>query len=100
MAQPAAVDESNQLVTCWCCGNEFPEASVVRLGRHPEACVCLGCARYLHLKANARRDAQHPSLASRGRDVLRSGRTLVIRRGWHQRPLIGRPLRWLGRHLP
>jgi hypothetical protein len=34
------------------------------------------------------------------RDQLRSARRVVMQRHWHQRPVIGKPLRWLGRRLP
>jgi hypothetical protein len=44
--------------------------------------------------------ARRPSPATRVRDRLRAARQLVIRRGWHRAPVIGRPLRWLGRRLP
>jgi len=85
---------------CWCCGTAYPESELVRLGNHPEVGVCLPCAHYLHQQARARDDARHPSPASRVRDQLRSVRHLAIARGWHRTPVIGRPLRWLGRHLP
>ena len=72
----------------------------MRLGNHPEVAVCLRCAHYLHQQARAREDALRPSIASRLRDELRRERRLVMDRQWHQRPVIGRPLRWLGRYLP
>ena len=100
MSQAVAVDEVDDLVACWCCGDEYPAAAVIHLGSHPEVGVCLGCARYLHLQANARRDALHRSPAARVRDKLRAGRGLVIRRGWHRKPFIGAVVRWLGRHTP
>jgi hypothetical protein len=62
--------------------------------------VCLACAHFLHQRAGEREDALHPSFAGRLRDSARSARRLVMRRGWHQHPLLGRPLRWLGRRLP
>jgi len=40
------------------------------------------------------------SIASRLRDGLRWARRVVMDHHWHQRPVIGRPLRWLGRYLP
>jgi hypothetical protein len=85
---------------CWCCGRQFPPDRLVRLGSHPEVAVCLGCAHFLHRQARRRADAQHASIAGRLRDVLRGGRRVVVERGWHQRPVLGRPLRWLGRYLP
>jgi hypothetical protein len=101
-AAPAAVAEGAEdgMVRCWCCGQQRPAAQVVYLGSHPEVAVCLGCAHFLHQRARAREDELRPSLSGRGRDVLRAGRELVIRRGWHQLPGVGRLLRWAGRRLP
>jgi hypothetical protein len=85
---------------CWCCGRRYPSEQLVRLGSHPEVAVCFACAHFLHQQAGQREDALRPSIAGRLRDGLRRGRRVVIERQWHRRPLIGRPLRWLGRHLP
>jgi hypothetical protein len=76
------------------------ESSVVRLGEHPEAAVCFGCAHFLHQRARAQEDAARPSLGARARDLLRAARELVIRRGWHTLPVIGPMLRSLGSRLP
>jgi len=62
--------------------------------------VCRGCAHFLHQRARAQEDAVRPSPAARARDLLRAARELVIRRGWHDRPVIGPLLRRLGTHLP
>lgn len=91
---------ADELATCWCCGQQKPDVQVVHLGNHPEVVVCLRCAHFLHQQAWSREDAAHPSLATRGRDVLRAGRQEVMRRGWHRKPIIGTALRWLGRRLP
>jgi hypothetical protein len=85
---------------CWCCGQRYPSERLIRLGSHPEVAVCSACAHFLHQRARQREDALRPSTAGRLRDGLRWGRQVVIERQWHQRPVIGRPLRWLGRHLP
>lgn len=87
-------------VACWCCAWTGPEPGVIRLGNHPEVAVCLRCAHYLHQQARTREDAARPSPAARVRDGLRAGRQLVMRRGWHQKPVIGPALRWLGPRLP
>jgi len=100
MATQSAVPEDTDLIECWCCGRRQPVGSVVRLGNHPEVGVCLRCAHFLHQQAWNREDALHPSVGSWLRDALRSARHAVIQHGWHQRPVIGRPLRWLGQHLP
>lgn len=99
-APPASQADAAETHRCWCCGSDYAEAELVRLGTHPEVRVCLACAHYVHQQARAREDARHPSLATRVRDQLRAARQLVIRRGWHRAPVIGRPLRWLGRRLP
>jgi hypothetical protein len=91
---------SKDLAECWCCGTRQPETSVVRLGNHNEVAVCLRCAHFLHQQARGREDALRPSPAGRARDELRKARRAVNRRGWHQQPVIGRPLRWLGKRLP
>jgi hypothetical protein len=91
---------SGGVAECWCCGRPYPSERLVHLGNHPEVAVCLGCAHVLHQQAAQREDALRPSIPSRARDGLRWGRRVVMDRRWHQRPLIGRPLRWLGRRLP
>jgi len=97
----AVVDESGGGgVRCWCCGQLRSADGVVHLGDHPEVAVCLGCAHFLHQRARAVEDAQHPSAASRARDGLRQARNLVIARRWHEKPVIGPVLRWLGARLP
>ena len=96
----ASVDESDGGVRCWCCGVLQAVEDVVHLGDHPEVAVCLGCAHFLHQRARAVEDAQRPSAASRARNVLRSVRSLVIARRWHEKPGIGPVLRWLDARLP
>jgi hypothetical protein len=78
----------------------FDERALVRLGSHPEVAVCLRCVRFLGRQARARADETRPSLAARARDVARAGRREVMRRSWHNRPLVGPALRWLGQRLP
>jgi hypothetical protein len=99
-AAGAVGDGASGEVACWCCGQRRPEPEVVRLGEHPEVAVCHGCAHFLHQRARAQEDAARPSPATRARDLLRAVRGLVIRRGWHTRPLIGPLLRRLGTRLP
>ncbi|HYU04242.1 MAG TPA: hypothetical protein VEL02_10415 [Jatrophihabitantaceae bacterium] len=99
-AAAAAGSDAAEPLECWCCGTTYQESDLVRLGSHPEVGVCLACAHYLHLQARGREDARRPSLASRVRDQARAARQMVIQRGWQRNRVIGRPLRWLGRHLP
>lgn len=85
---------------CWCCGGEFEERDLVRLGTHPEVGVCVGCARFLQRKAAAREDEQRTSPAAKLRGAVRGVREWVISHGWHRLPVIGRLLHRLDRHLP
>ena len=85
---------------CWCCGKEHPATALLNLGSRPEATVCLWCADFLARRAGERRDRLRPSAAGRVRDVLRSGRRVVMARGWQTLPVVGPILRWLGRYLP
>ena len=100
MTTQPAIEESGGRASCWCCGQEQPETSVVRLGNHPEVAVCLRCAHFLHQQARGREDAQRTSPAARARDGLRAARRFVIRHGWHRKAGIGPLLRRLGRHTP
>ena len=93
-------DFAEQLGECWCCGNEYPDSALLHLGSHPEVTVCLRCWNHLAQRARERQDEATPSLAGRGRHVLRSARRVVMNRGWHQLPVVGPVLRWLGRYLP
>lgn len=100
MTSQRAATGPTDLVECWCCGQRQSERSVVHLGNHPEVSVCLRCAHFLHQQARSREDELATSIASWLRDGLRSARREVMQRGWHQSPVVGRPLRWLGRRLP
>jgi hypothetical protein len=99
-AASAAGGSAEVEISCWCCGQQYRESAVVRLGDHPEVAVCLGCAHFLHQQARRREDAARPSPAARVRDGLRAGRRLVLRRGWQDAPVIGPVLRRLGPRLP
>jgi hypothetical protein len=84
---------------CWCCDREYGGQQLVHLGFHPEVTVCLECARWLHRRAVERRDELEPGLGARPRAGVRAARELVMRHGWHDHPVLGRPLRWLDRFL-
>jgi hypothetical protein len=85
---------------CWCCGGGFDEQHLVRLGSHPEVGVCFGCVRFLQRRVAERQDELRPSAATRLRSGVRAVREWVISRGWHDRPVLGRLLRWIDRFLP
>jgi hypothetical protein len=85
---------------CWCCGNQYPEAELVRLGQHPEVGVCLACARWLQRRAVQRHDDNNPSPTGLLRAGIRKVRAEVIRKGWHEWGVLGRLLRRIDRHLP
>lgn len=95
---PEAVQASTPV--CWCCGSRYDEHDLVRLGSHPEVGVCFGCAQFLQRRATERLDERGPSSGARLRGVLRGVRGWVIQRGWHNRPVVGRLLRRVDRHLP
>jgi len=85
---------------CWCCGRHEAPDRLVHLGNHPEVAVCIRCAYSLKTWARAIEDRDRTGLAVRVRAGIRRGRQGVIRRGWHQRGPLARPLRRLGRRLP
>ncbi|BEP13625.1 hypothetical protein acdb102_19360 [Acidothermaceae bacterium B102] len=85
---------------CWCCGVSDDPARLVHLGDHPEVAVCTRCAHSISKWAWEIEDQSRTGPAVRGRDTFRRVRRLVVQRGWQNSPLIGRPLRWLGRHTP
>jgi len=99
-AVPAIEPDRPEPLECWCCSSVYQESELIRLGSYPAVGVCLRCAHFLHQQARGREDALRPSPASRVRDGLRSARRVVMQRGWHQKRIIGPPLRWLGRRLP
>ena len=99
-AQTARSEDRADSLECWCCGQGQRADDVVHLGNHPEVAVCLGCAHFLHQRARGVEDARRPSPAARVRDGLRAARGVVIRHGWHEKPLIGPVLRRLGTRLP
>lgn len=101
MAGPAAVDDSGLTPSkCWCCGRVEDPMRMVHLGDHPEVALCLGCARWAAKQAWEIEDQNRTGPLVLARDRLRSLRRDVIARGWHRHPLIGRPLRWLGKRAP
>lgn len=85
---------------CWCCGAIQDPAKLVHPGNHPEVVVCTRCAHSLSKWAWEIEDQARTGLAVRARDRFRRLRKHVVRRGWHNNRLIGRPLRWLGRFTP
>ena len=44
---------------CWCCGDRTVEASLVRLGEHPEVGVCFRCVRVLARRQRAIKRQTH-----------------------------------------
>lgn len=85
-------------VSCWCCGNEYEADRVVRLGAHPEVAVCIICAH--DLRRRAKEHVPATATTRRVRGLMRSVRGAVIRRKLGEKPVIGKALRWLDRHLP
>lgn len=100
MAHHRAVDEVPGAEECWCCGTTDAPERMIHLGNHPEVALCLGCAKWASKQAWEIEDRQKagPGVLVRGR--LRAARQFVIDRGWHDSRWFGKPLRWLGNHLP
>lgn len=99
-AQTAVQDEPPGQSKCWCCGTIEDPAKLVHLGNHPEVTVCTRCAHSISKWAWEIEDDSRTGLAVRARDRFRRLRKTVVQRGWHHHPLIGRPLRWIGKHTP
>ena len=95
-----ALDSRIAANPCWCCGNDFPERQLVRLSAHPEAALCLRCARFLLRLARTRADEDDPVAGARLRSAVRSIRKVIVGRRWHERPVVGPVLRWIDKHLP
>ena len=72
----------------------------VHLGNHPEVAPCLGCARFVANRAREIEDRERTGPAVRARDLMRRARRTVVEHGWHDKPIVGPVLRWLGRHTP
>lgn len=96
----AVNDEPQGRSECWCCGMIQDPAELVHLGNHPEVTVCTRCAHSLSKSASEIEDRSRTGLVVRARDEFRRLRKIVMRHGWHESRLIGRPLRWLGKHTP
>src|SRR5262249_3880351 len=85
---------------CWCCGSIYDPGRMVHLGNHPEGARCLACAGWAAKEAWEMEDRDRTDVLATVRDRFRNLRRRVIDRNWHRPPVLGRPLRWLGRHLP
>jgi hypothetical protein len=96
----ATASEFAEQQECWCCGQLGEADALVHLGNHPEVAVCPRCAHSLSKWAWEVEDRSRTGPAKAARDGFRSVRRAVVHRGWHRSPLIGAPLRWLGRYLP
>ena len=96
----AAHGPSSEAPQCWCCGAQYSETALVRLGQHPEVGICFECAHWLRRRATARHDEQHPTPAGDLRRVVQAARDHVIDRGWHHRRPLGPLLRRIDHHLP
>lgn len=99
-AQTAVHDQRPPRSECWCCGSIEDPATLLHLGNHPEVTVCTRCAHSLHTWAWELEDQAKTGPAVRTRDAFRRLRKHSMEHGWHQNRIIGKPLRWLGKHLP
>jgi hypothetical protein len=73
---------------------------MVHLGNHPEVAMCRPCARWAAKEAWEIEDRDKTGLLVNLRHRFRRLRRDVRHRNWHRHPVFGRPLRWLGSHLP
>jgi hypothetical protein len=73
---------------------------MVHLANHPEVALCRPCARWAAKQAWEIEDRDKIGVLRMMRDRVRHLRRGLIDRNWHRLPVIGRPLRWLGRHVP
>lgn len=85
---------------CWCCANEFRPAELVRLGSHPEVGLCANCAKWVWRRTQHSQDQTLGGVAPAVRRLVFRTRERVISAGLHNRPVIGRCLRWIDRRLP
>lgn len=98
--QAVANDEPGGQSTCWCCGTIEDPTRLVHLGNHPEVTVCVRCAHSISKWAGEIDDRCRTGFAARARDQFRVLRKTVVRHDWQHHRLIGRPLRWIGKHTP
>jgi len=73
---------------------------MIHLGNHPEVTLCIRCGRWAAKQASEIDDRARTAPWTMARDRLRMARRSVVRRSLHNAPIIGTPLRWLGRYLP
>jgi len=101
VTSPAAVnDVPRGEKVCWCCGMSPGQARLVHLRAHPEVTICIPCARWLNKTAGELEDRARTGFAVRVSGRLRRARRFVMDHGWHDHRIIGRPLRWIGKHTP
>ena len=99
-SETAVQDENSRQSECWCCGQRALSGQMVHLGNHPEVALSLRCARFVAHQAGEIEDRQRVGPAVLAREVVRRVRSGVVEHGWHDKPIVGPGLRWLGRHLP
>ena len=85
---------------CWCCGAVDDPTRLVHLGDHPEVALCIRCAHSVSKWAWEIEDQSKTGPFVLARDRFRALRRSVITRGWHHSPLVGGPIRWIGKRLP
>jgi hypothetical protein len=73
---------------------------MIHLDNHPEVEMCRLCARWAAKEAWEIEDRDKTGVLASMRDRFRHLRRRVIDRNWHRHPVLGPPLRWLGKHLP
>jgi hypothetical protein len=99
-AHEYAEDDAQGTWRCWCCGAITQPDRTIRLGNHPEVMLCVRCGYWAGKQAWEFDDRDKTGPAVMVRAGFRKVRRTVVDHGWHQSALIGKPVRWLGRHLP
>lgn len=85
---------------CWCCGTPGDATRMVHLGNHPEVLLCIRCAHSVSKWAWEIEDRSKSGPLVMARDRLRALRRGVVHHGWQHNPVIGGPIRWIGKRLP
>jgi uncharacterized paraquat-inducible protein A len=93
-------DQDGTVDLCWCCGCSGNVEQMAHLGQHPEVAVCIRCAHSLSKWAWEIEDRSKTGPAAKTRHALRAARNAVVQRGWQNSPVLGGPIKWIGRRLP
>jgi hypothetical protein len=77
-----------------------PTSKMARLCNRPEVVICVRGAYSVKNWAWEIEDQSRTGLLVRQRIGSDTRASTPCAKGWHQHPILGRPVRWLGRRLP